>query len=229
VNFIVKKKPLSTMLTLSVMLVFSGSALFVTLHRSLPKSFVIFRAKQAPVITASVVAAVITAPAVTAPPITAQPAKTPDVFSELVNELRSHQIAGLEYLEHEKDSKSMSIVLNSDTFFPVGEATLERDSILAIQEIIRVLRPLGSKSRIEIEGDTDSSPVVRKKKIFPSNWELSAARAASFVPFFSNGGFEKDQLKVVGYGDSRPVVADSTSIAGNARNRRIVLRVYVGG
>jgi chemotaxis protein MotB len=93
-----------------------------------------------------------------------------------------------------------------------------------------VLRGIAARSGIEIQGHTDDSPVIKQRKIYPSNWELSTARAASLVRAFEDAGFLKSNLKVVGFGDSRPMVPNRTPdgkvIEENlVKNRRIVLRV----
>lgn len=155
----------------------------------------------------------------------AVPASRIDNLTEVAKKIRNQKIAGLESLEREKSSKALRITLSSDVFFQLGTAKLEEGSKESIQQIISILKPLSTVSAIEIEGHTDGSPVVRQKPNYPSNWELSAARAASLIPLFANSGFFKDQLKVIGYGDSRPVVSNRMEKKVSAKNRRIVLRV----
>lgn len=149
----------------------------------------------------------------------------PDLYSDIEKRLIKEGIAGFESVVRENNSKSLEITLNSDVFFQVGTAKLEKKSLDGIQQIISILKPVESMSVIEIEGHTDTSPVIKQRVNYPSNWELSAARAASLVPLFSKNGFYKKQLKVIGFGDSRPKYSEPTTHQFSAKNRRIVVRI----
>ncbi len=150
-------------------------------------------------------------------------------FTVLEEKIKSQKIIGVESIEREKNSNSILIVLESDVFFKLGTANLEEKSKNSIQEVIEILKPISVSSFIEIEGHTDGSPIIRQKVNYPSNWELSAARAASLIPLFSSSGFFKDQMKVVGYGDSRPRYSNHMNNEISAKNRRIVLHVFTQG
>ena len=72
---------------------------------------------------------------------------------------------------------------------------------------------------IRIEGHTDNVPI--RRSTYPSNWELSTARAVSVVKLFINKcNFSPDKLIAVGYGEFKPV-ADNSTAEGRAQNRRI--------
>jgi chemotaxis protein MotB len=73
---------------------------------------------------------------------------------------------------------------------------------------------------IRVEGYTDDRPI--RTAAFPSNWELSAARAASVVRLLMDHGIDAGRLAVVAYGEYRPIVPNYTAEARNA-NRRVVL------
>ena len=80
---------------------------------------------------------------------------------------------------------------------------------------------------IDIEGHTDNTPI--QSSIYPSNWELSTARAANIVKYFNDINSAR-RLKASGYADSRPVI-DYDSLgypfaASKETNRRVVLRLY---
>ena len=75
---------------------------------------------------------------------------------------------------------------------------------------------------VRVEGHTDSRPINSFR--FPSNWELSAARAASVVHLFVREQVDPERLVMVGYGEHRPRV-DNDGPAGHAANRRVVLMV----
>lgn len=81
---------------------------------------------------------------------------------------------------------------------------------------------------IDVEGHTDNTPIA--SVAYPSNWELSTARAANVVKYFNDMGIPAKRLKASGYADSRPVIEyDSLGFpfaANKERNRRVVLRLY---
>jgi len=78
---------------------------------------------------------------------------------------------------------------------------------------------------VHVEGFTDDVPI--NTLTFPSNWELSAARAASVVTLFAKTGIDPTRLAAIGYGEYRPV-ADNDTEAGRAKNRRVVVVVMSG-
>ena len=229
-NFIVKKKKWTSTKVLATLLVMSVSAWALTSTQQIHKVLVKVSKSGSRVIASTlpkpVVQAVVKTTASSAVTTTATTLVSYDEFTELEKRFHSQQITGIESLEREKSSKAIRITLNSDVFFQLGTAKIEEGSKDSIQKIISILKPLSSQSFIEIEGHTDDSPVIHQKPNYPSNWELSAARAASLIPLFSNGGFFKDQLKVTGYGDSRPLVSNHTGSKISAKNRRIVLRIF---
>jgi len=75
---------------------------------------------------------------------------------------------------------------------------------------------------IRVEGFTDSVPI--NTVAFPSNWELSAGRAASVVHLFTNEGVEPRRMASIGFGEYRPI-ADNSTPEGRNKNRRVVIVV----
>ncbi len=110
--------------------------------------------------------------------------------------------------------------LHNDVLFEKGEADLKPDGKKAVGEIAATLRTVGGK-RFQVAGHTDSAPITTdKKKKFPSNWELSAARAISVVKLLVAEGVDARNLSAAGYGPYDPV-APNTTADGEAKNRRI--------
>lgn len=151
----------------------------------------------------------------------------------MLQDLKAKNIKGIETVK--KDQKGdVTLVLNTDQFFQSGTARINGEKVTQLTEIADALKASAqnlANAALEIESHTDDSPIVKQKHLYQSNWELSAARAASLVHVFEEVGFNKDQMKLVGYGDSRPVVPNrdpnGEPIARNAmKNRRIVLRVF---
>ena len=75
---------------------------------------------------------------------------------------------------------------------------------------------------MRVEGYTDNVPI--RNDLFPSNWELSAARASSVVRLFESSGIDPARLSAVAFGEQNPSASNETE-AGRAENRRVVLVV----
>jgi chemotaxis protein MotB len=117
--------------------------------------------------------------------------------------------------------KGIAIKVADPIGFDVGEARIRPEFMALLREITKNLREL-PQSHIRVEGHTDNIPIRTPK--YPSNWELSAARALNVVKFFARHGFDPARLSAVGYGQYRPV-ADNDTPRGRQRNRRI--EIYV--
>ncbi|MEW8315490.1 MAG: flagellar motor protein MotD [Candidatus Thiodiazotropha endolucinida] len=102
--------------------------------------------------------------------------------------------------------------------FPSASAHLSREAVNALRSISRVLNTV--PNQIQVEGNTDNRPI--STRAFPSNWELSAARAASVVHLMTRMGIGAQRLSAVGYAEHRPV-ADNGTESGRAKNRRVSL------
>jgi chemotaxis protein MotB len=111
----------------------------------------------------------------------------------------------------------MVIDLKQDILFPSGSAELSDIGIETLAEVARALAEFPDRA-FQIEGHTDNVPI--KTQRFPSNWELSTARAVSVVKLFVQTGMEADNLSAAGYGEFQPR-ADNASDEGRALNRRI--------
>ncbi len=114
----------------------------------------------------------------------------------------------------------ISVEINASLLFPPGEAVLGSGAVTALQAVAGVLA--GASFPITVEGHTDNIPISTFR--FPSNWELSAARAASVVRLFIDSGVRPDRLTAAGYSDQRPV-AGNASEDERARNRRVAILI----
>ncbi|WP_322998262.1 OmpA family protein [Castellaniella sp.] len=119
------------------------------------------------------------------------------------------------------NKRSVSLRINSEILFGTGQADLSAHGLAVLKRMARVLSKGGYD--ITVEGHTDSVP-VRNNGRYPSNWELSSARAGSVVRYFQANGIGKAHLKAVGYADTRPL-ADNQDADGRARNRRVELLI----
>ena len=102
--------------------------------------------------------------------------------------------------------------------FGSGSAQLSGTAVKALRDISRVLATVPNS--VMVEGNTDDRPIRTRE--FPSNWELSAARAASVVHLLTRFDIDPSRLSAIGYGEHRPV-ADNDSEEGRAKNRRVTL------
>jgi chemotaxis protein MotB len=110
--------------------------------------------------------------------------------------------------------------LHNDVLFDTGEADVKPDGKTALSEIGATLRTVGGK-RFQVAGHTDAQPITTdKKKEFPTNWELSTARAIAVVKFLVSQGVDPSQLSAAGYGPYDPVAPNATA-ESMAKNRRI--------
>jgi chemotaxis protein MotB len=115
---------------------------------------------------------------------------------------------------------TVEVEIRTDILFGSGSATLTTDAEAVIARIGAVLARF--RNAILVEGHTDDRPISTQQ--FPSNWELSAARAASVVHVLAKSGVPGGQVTVVGFAEFRPV-APNDSAAGRNANRRVLVVV----
>jgi chemotaxis protein MotB len=118
----------------------------------------------------------------------------------------------------------IEIELKDKILFPSGAAELLPAARQPLEEVRKVIERFPYPVRVE--GHTDNMP-VRRKAPYPSNWELSAARAASVVRLFQEEGIDPRRMAVVGYGEQHPI-ADNATPQGRAQNRRVVIAIKAG-
>ena len=110
----------------------------------------------------------------------------------------------------------MSIELKS--LFPSASVIPRERAHFIVEKIAYALNRLDNK--ISVQGHTDNVPI--SNSVFPSNWELSAARAAAVVRLLQDSGVNPKRMTAIGFGQTYPI-ARNTSAAGRKRNRRIVI------
>ena len=117
----------------------------------------------------------------------------------------------------------IEVEINNNVLFTSGSAVLNEQAKAPLRELAAVLQ--GLSNRVHVEGFTDNKPI--STPIYPSNWELSAARAASVVHLLMQAGVRPERMTAIGYGEYRPV-EDNTTEEGRMRNRRVVLVILAG-
>ncbi len=116
--------------------------------------------------------------------------------------------------------RGITVEINAAALFAPGQATLQPESAKALTAVADVLAQV--PNQIQIEGHTDDIPI--STAFFPSNWELSSARASSVVRLFSANDVAQERMVAIGYADNRPVVPN-TDNASRARNRRVTMLI----
>lgn len=112
----------------------------------------------------------------------------------------------------------IEIELNSSLLFGSGDAMPSDMAFAIIEKVAAILKPFANP--VHVEGFTDDRPIRTSQ--FPTNWELSSARAASIVRLLAMDGVDPGRMASVGYGEYQPVSSNDTA-EGRARNRRVVL------
>lgn len=112
----------------------------------------------------------------------------------------------------------LEVELKTSILFASGEARLQPSAVTTLSEIAEILKTLPNP--VQVEGFTDNVPISTSR--FPSNWELSAARAASVVHLFTQNGVNPERMSAIAYGEYRSVGSNDTP-EGRSRNRRVVL------
>jgi chemotaxis protein MotB len=119
-----------------------------------------------------------------------------------------------------RENMWLEIEINTDILFPSGSGGFSSAAEPVLGKLAEVLKPFPNP--IRVEGHTDDRPI--RTAAFPSNWELSAARAASVVHQFMKQGIDPMRLEIVGFGEFHPKQAND-SVEGRNANRRVAILV----
>ena len=114
----------------------------------------------------------------------------------------------------------LEIEIRTDILFASGSAQVAGDARPVLERVAAILA--GLPNPIRVEGHTDDVPI--RTVAYPSNWELSAARAASVVHLFMTRGVEPARMEISGFGEYRPKAPNDTP-AGRDQNRRVIIIV----
>ena len=147
--------------------------------------------------------------------------KTNKLYDDLVKELSSEVDAKKIKIKELKDG--ISVNLSEDILFPSGSAELNKNGVKVITKVSTKLK--GIPHQVIVAGFTDNVPIKGGlAKIYPTNWELAGARAASVVRVLEAAGVDSRKMTAVSYGDNEPVASNKTA-EGRAQNRRIEIRL----
>jgi chemotaxis protein MotB len=154
--------------------------------------------------------------------LSAQNSTYKELNRQLEAEVRSDQVQ-IQQLQNQ-----LKVILVDQILFPEGGWELGWKGKETLDKIVPTLKKLKNE-RINVEGYTDNVPIGPElRSRFPSNWELSTARATNVVRFLESKGVNPNLLSATGFGDTRPVASNDTR-EGRAKNRRIeIVLVYSG-
>jgi len=110
-------------------------------------------------------------------------------------------------------------LLNSILFDP-GQTKFKPGATRALDEVARILADKFPDQMVRVEGHTDNVPVNKVKNLYPSNWELSSARALVVVRYLLSRGVRPDKVYAAAFGETAPADTNTTE-AGRAHNRRV--------
>ncbi len=144
-----------------------------------------------------------------------------EMYQQISADLENYTID--ERVQMDYNYQYVELDMNGALLFDTGDAELKSDSYAFMDKIATILTKYPD-SIIEIEGHTDNVPIHNSK--YESNRYLSTARATNVYEYLMGHASLTDaNMKVAGYGESRPVASNDTP-EGRAKNRRVVIKIY---
>ncbi|MDH5479456.1 MAG: flagellar motor protein MotD [Nitrosomonas sp.] len=119
-----------------------------------------------------------------------------------------------------QNALGIAVEINASVLFSPGQAQLAESSTLSLRAVAQVVKD--HDHEIHIEGHTDNTPIYTDT--YPSNWELSTARASSVIRLFIDNEVAADRMTAIGYADNRPIETNAT-LEGRKRNRRVAVMI----
>jgi chemotaxis protein MotB len=144
-----------------------------------------------------------------------------DIISEVEEFVFKNKLSG--EVRVSSDERGAVITISDVVLFPAGSAEMTPKGRATLRQVFDVLKQFNYS--IKVEGHTDNTPIHTLR--YPSNWELSASRAAEVAHMLINDGYPPERLSVEGFAEFRPKVPN-TSLENRAINRRIEV-VYQRG
>jgi len=144
--------------------------------------------------------------------------KASKTYEDLVAKMKGEIAQGQMTISELKGKLTVNMV--DAILFDSGKAEVKPEGQAILQKIISILKDVKDKA-IRTEGHTDNVPIIGMlAKKYPTNWELSAARAINVTRYLQEQGIDPAHLSAVAYGEYKPVAANDTP-EGKAKNRRI--------
>ncbi|MFT3931509.1 MAG: flagellar motor protein MotD [Spongiibacteraceae bacterium] len=150
----------------------------------------------------------------------------PDEFKQIANEIEKAfgDLMKQNLVSLRGNEEWLEVEMQSSLLFDSGDATLSNQALELLGKVSAILKD--QSNAVRVEGFTDDRPIHTAR--YPSNWELSSARAAAVVQLFIEEGLDASRLVAAGYGEFQPVVPND-SPETRAKNRRVVLMISKTG
>lgn len=151
-----------------------------------------------------------------------EPLKTSDELAQ-ISDLVAEKFAQLindQLIQISSNELWLQIELKDSILFSSGSADTSNQAQMIFDEIAGILKNYSNP--VQVEGFTDNIPINSVK--YPTNWELSTARASAIVKYLASKGVAPERLSAVGYGEYQPVAENDTE-QGRAQNRRVTIMV----
>jgi chemotaxis protein MotB len=156
-----------------------------------------------------------------------QPASLSSIQGEIDARIEAEGLRDLVRTDLTDDGLKLS--LNSGLVFDSGSAMVRPDQVPTLDRMLQTLTPYSGTYAFAVEGHTDQTPVA-PGGAYPSNWELSAARANAVRGLLQAVGVSEQRIRVEGYADTVPLpeaeLAPLDEADRLARHRRVVVRIY---
>lgn len=144
--------------------------------------------------------------------------KVSSTYEDLLEKMKSEISQGQVTISELKGRLTVNMV--DSILFDSGKAEVKKGGLVILGKVISILKDVNDKS-IRIEGHTDDVQISRAlAQRYPTNWELSAARAINVTRYLQGQGIDPGQLSAVANGEWKPVAGNDTE-EGRAKNRRI--------
>lgn len=150
----------------------------------------------------------------------------PDEFKQIANKIEQAfgDLMKQNLVSLRGNEEWLEVEMSSSLLFDSGDATLSNNALELLGKVSDILKE--QSNAVRVEGFTDDVPIHNAR--YPSNWELSSARAAAVVELFIEQGLDASRLVAAGYGEFQPV-APNDSPVNRAKNRRVVLMISKTG
>jgi chemotaxis protein MotB len=144
--------------------------------------------------------------------------KTSKTYENLLDSMKSEISKGEVTISELKGKLTVNLV--ESVLFDSGKAEVKPNGLVVLQKVIDILKNIKDKA-IRIEGHTDNVPILGAlTRKYPTNWELSAARAINVAKYLQQQGIDPALLAAIAYGEYKPVAPNDTE-EERAKNRRI--------
>jgi len=143
-----------------------------------------------------------------------------NTYKELLQEMKGEIAKGQITITELKGKLTMDVV--DKILFDSGEATVKEEGLAVLKRVVDILKNVKDKN-IRIEGHTDNVKITgRLAQKYPTNWELSYARAINVTKYLQEQGIDPKILSATAFGEYQPI-ADNATPEGRAKNRRIAI------